>query len=264
MKIHELFEDDRLRFLKDKSPEEVVELLKSECSEIYNLYKSTGFKNLFFRGEKDANDKYEPFKAGIYQNRIPVQMDPKLHETFNAAMMRVGLGAHRGNSIFTSSNFIVAADWGNTCIVFPTNGFKYTWFKDMKTTYIFHDIKIFSETVYHLENVFDDLSKRFPTKDLIVKRRINKIKEADTKEGEDYRTIFKHGFEGNKPVSKEKFKNNLWDDFILNNVKGTDEDLKYPLTHKGEVLFSNCEYYGIPIRGVTRNNDIIQALKNEI
>lgn len=264
MKIRELFEDGRIRFLKDKSPEEVIELLKTECSEIYNLYKSTGFKNFFFRGEKDANDKYEPFKASIYKDRIPVQMHLKIHEMFNAAMTRVGLVAHRGNSIFTSSNFIVAADWGNTCVIFPTNGFKYTWFQDMKTSYIFHDIEKFNEKRYHLMLIFDSIVEGFQQKDMVRIKRFNKIKELNSDEGKDYKIISELGFNGNKPLTREKFSDNLWDDFIKNDIKGTDKDLEYPLKNKGEVLFSNCEYYGIPIQGVTRNNEVIKVLRNEI
>lgn len=101
--------------------EEFMDILEEECSTIWNMYKRTGF---LYRGIQDYDDL---IVKSIRSDRNPTDLDPIRHNLSIEAYKKLGIAAHRGNSIFCSTDLEVAEAWGDTYIVFPTDPFKFSY-----------------------------------------------------------------------------------------------------------------------------------------
>ena len=144
----------RLFELNDISFNEKIEIIKKNCSEILTIYKSS-YPNVLWRGMNLL-----PFKKHEIKTRNnPVFFPKNYHELLHDALLELDYKATRKNSIFTSGNYDIAASWGEPQIVFPTNGFKYTWFSAVKKQdyVISYLIDILEETLLHInkENIFN-------------------------------------------------------------------------------------------------------------
>lgn len=137
MKVIELFEDAYLaKELSTHDPAEVAKILKKECSTFVNAYANTS--RLIMRGIKELKGTPIHFaEAKIRPDRKPIFMPSGYHELINAAMINLGLKAHRGNSIFCTRSRLTASDWGDVYVIFPTNGWVGTVFQKVKHGYVF-------------------------------------------------------------------------------------------------------------------------------
>ena len=70
-----------------------------------------------------------------WNNRIPVDSDDKLSKHFDDMLKALGFKALRSNSIFVTSAFRTAKYFGTPYIVFPINGFDYTYTAFMDLTF---------------------------------------------------------------------------------------------------------------------------------
>jgi len=113
-------------------PLTIMDKIKVECTQILQLYKSMPGK-YFYRGTKRDVLSY---KKSPPQNRHPRDSNKKEHAQIVRAMKKLGFNAHRGNSAFVTPNFRHAAEYtergglynvGEVYIIFPINGFQYTW-----------------------------------------------------------------------------------------------------------------------------------------
>ena len=138
-----LSEGLRIRKL-DIPTEELLRKIKTECSDILKEYDKVDWDTGIWRGEdslkneKVNSDTLTGYVASIRTDRIPVELDILKHKGFNDALIRAGFDSHRGNSIFTTMQSGIATAWGLPCLIFPKNGFKYTWFKDFEKDYGAH------------------------------------------------------------------------------------------------------------------------------
>lgn len=121
---------------KFRSEEDIMNLLKTNCKEIISIYQKTG--KFLWRGIRGVDDMV---RINIWKDRQPLQLKKEIHDATNNALTELGLIAHRGNSIFVSPDVGVAGTWGSRYVIFPRDGFKYTWFENVPANnYVFNEI----------------------------------------------------------------------------------------------------------------------------
>ncbi len=81
-------------------------------------------KQLLFRG---MNITKSVFIGHPKENRKPKDSSVKDQQLFDELLTIAGFTALRSNSIFCTASVSHASDFGNTYIIFPMNGFKFTW-----------------------------------------------------------------------------------------------------------------------------------------
>lgn len=108
--------------IKNKKEEELIKFINKNCSEYITLCKAS--KKVLFRGIKDIGKN--SFLGHPRKDRRPESSDKETHDFINMVLDKAGL-ATRGNSIFCTSDFTNAENYGNLYIIFPINGSKYMW-----------------------------------------------------------------------------------------------------------------------------------------
>jgi transcription antitermination factor NusG len=109
--------------------------LQKNCKEIIKVYQDlngSSFKRqkFLYRGIRSRSDALygKPFEA-----RKPKDSNSELHTMLNDAMKNAGFTARRDNSTFTTGDRGQASGYGNSLyILFPVDGFKYTWSRTEK------------------------------------------------------------------------------------------------------------------------------------
>ena len=138
MKLIELHEAQD-KFMAKVLPGDVQKIskkLQAECSIAVEAYKSTG--SYLMRGIRELKGRpIETIQSEIRQDRKPIFMPSGTHDFINRAMMEIGLKAHRGNSIFCTTDNITAGAWGQIYAVFPVDGWTGTVFQRVKVGYAF-------------------------------------------------------------------------------------------------------------------------------
>lgn len=242
MRLKEFITEDRMFTHLDGNSKELPDIIEKECSDILKIYRSTG--KYLYRGEADAKMN-TVYKAGIHPERIPVQMDPSTHTKFKKAMIATGFKAHRGNSIFTTGDVGIASTWGKTFIILPTNGFDFTWFDYNQKPidgYVYNEIDNFGRS-----RGYKLAYKRMEGYGLdgIKERLKGYVDEMDRDILEKYRRF---GFDGDGSMkSWPEIEDELWKEFVIVTLGATKDRLREAVSDKKEVLFANCEYYGIPL-----------------
>jgi hypothetical protein len=99
----------------------------NECSQIIQEYKTAG--SVLFRG---IRDKPVVCELSIRKDRRPIEMEDHNAELLVATYETFDIAAHRQNSIFTTPMINIADDWGDVYIVFPKNGYKFSYFTEIK------------------------------------------------------------------------------------------------------------------------------------
>lgn len=108
--------------------------LAKHCKEIIKVYKELNRNNFarekfLFRGIKSSDDAVygKPFEA-----RKPKDSNRDLHDLVNGTINNLGFEANRENAMFVSGDRGQASNYGSLYIMFPMDGFKFTWSKTVK------------------------------------------------------------------------------------------------------------------------------------
>ena len=108
--------------------------LAKHCKEIIKVYKELNRNNFdrerfLFRGIKSSDDAVygKPFEA-----RKPKDSNRDLHDLVNGTINKLGFEANRENAMFVSGDRGQASNYGSLYIMFPMDGFKFTWSKTVK------------------------------------------------------------------------------------------------------------------------------------
>lgn len=136
---------------EDISPETIADIVNKNCSEFLleskgqALYRGVniGGENLSFR------DIF--IEASPFLDRLPTNTGLETHEFAVKIMKDKGFKAHRGNSFFCSGVYGVAAEYGTVYHIFPKDGFKYTWSKNIDDFY-YHVKKTNASSEEYLED----------------------------------------------------------------------------------------------------------------
>lgn len=80
---------------------------------------------VLFRGIK--GDKPTFFRAKPVTGRNPMDSNKKFQAMYDRILKMAGFKALRSNSIFTSSDYHKAAEYGEVYVIFPANGSSFSW-----------------------------------------------------------------------------------------------------------------------------------------
>jgi hypothetical protein len=165
MKVIELFEDAYYaKKMREKDPKIIAKILEKECSTFVNAYRSA--HKVIFRGIKELSGDVVFAEALIRPDRVPLFMPKNQHDIINEAMIKLGLKAHRGNSIFCTTYAATASDWGQEYAIFPVDGWVGTVFEKVKTGYVFD--KIHDETYDIVQDIHKDITSHEDSVDRVV------------------------------------------------------------------------------------------------
>lgn len=99
--------------------------IQKQCSEILSVYREVPGRYLY-RGFSSNPTAY--FLKGVSPtNRMPTDMSYTVHSKLVHLFNKLGIKANRSNSIFCTTHGITAQGHGPVYIIFPINGFNYSW-----------------------------------------------------------------------------------------------------------------------------------------
>lgn len=137
MRYNQLLAEQTLTDLEgdwEADPELVWKQIEKDCSQILSLYRK--YKTVLLRGTFTHSTF---FRAASPKNRKPLDTPLVIQKSIDKWLAQNGFKALRKNSIFTTRIPIVAAEYGYPYVIFPINGFNYTWFA--KTADLYHTVK---------------------------------------------------------------------------------------------------------------------------
>jgi len=116
--------------------EKLLPSVPQQCSNIIQVYRDAGWG--FYRGLRSTASI---LLKNIRTDRKTMEMAPDRAELLVAAYNAVDVAAHRQNSIFTTPSLEMAQAWGDLYIVFPFNGYKFSYFENIKDDYAFYPLQ---------------------------------------------------------------------------------------------------------------------------
>lgn len=124
----------RLLELVDIDPDiKIDKAVLANCSEILHLYSTT--RQVLYRGILRINSARAKsiFIGEPVENRIPLNTSLALSIAIDNKLIKAGFKALRINSIFCTGDLEQAKEFGEPYVIFPFNGFKFTYsdFKDL-------------------------------------------------------------------------------------------------------------------------------------
>jgi len=106
-----------------KKHTKVVNFIKTNCSDILKLYQRSG--QYLYHGFKEKHQLL--FLGNPRTDRKPRNSEPKFQEAIDNHLKDAGFKALRSNSIFCVPLRRRSSYYGSPYIIFPLNGFNYTW-----------------------------------------------------------------------------------------------------------------------------------------
>ena len=97
-------------------------LIENDCSDFLKYMKKAG--RMLFRG-MDSNGKV--IYGRSHEKRSTMDTSENVQKRFDELLKVAGFKALRSNSIFTSGDMDHAENYGDPYMIFPKNGFNYTW-----------------------------------------------------------------------------------------------------------------------------------------
>ena len=110
-------------------PPELIKLLERDCGKYLKIFRNA--KEILYRGTSGK----PAFKGKAFNDRRPKDTSRDLHGIFIEMYKKMGITAHRGNSIFCTSDYGTAGTYGILYIIIPINNasFSYTTYADLNT-----------------------------------------------------------------------------------------------------------------------------------
>lgn len=122
-KLHD--NEVQLHSAQSMGPDDKVwRMLKTECSEFLEVLKSPPGLMLL-RGMRGQNSAV--FQGRGWANRRSKDSTPRVSMVFNYCLEKLGFAARRDNSTFVTTNKNLAKEFGQIYLIFPKNGFKFTY-----------------------------------------------------------------------------------------------------------------------------------------
>ena len=123
----------------NKQLDALVKTMAKECSQILPLYKKT--KKILLRGSQGGQNAYV---GRSWQNRKTKDSDHKLQAWFDLYLKSQGFKALRSNSIFTTTDYDQAVEYGEVYYIYPKNGFAFHWYENETDLVIDNAEQVFS------------------------------------------------------------------------------------------------------------------------
>lgn len=128
-------QDETGRNVHDRNQDMIADYIGQHCSDILSLYQNTGSR-VFYRGlswphlirsAPGLSYKTFAFVGQSREDRRTKDSNTSQTQVFDAALATNGFKALRSNSLFVSSSPSVANDYGSIWVIFPFNGFDFTY-----------------------------------------------------------------------------------------------------------------------------------------
>lgn len=243
-----------------------IQEIKTKCSDIYNFYEKN--KIYLFSGRKNRKEIF--FKIGHISNRDPVNTPKEISSLIDNAFFNNGFQALRSNSIFCTGNFDIAKTYGEVYIVYPKNGFDFTWSRYFDDLYFFVD-KLESTALKKTKD--EDESNVF-----IFKHFGNKTKKYQMKYNDEDYVYVAISELIEKLNLKYKYYDNIKDfvldyPYVFNTIYHSSSDLKIIndwIKKYAKVKTNNQDYKKIMLNYLNKsipiyyqNDDLISAIKSK-
>lgn len=167
MRLHEIEHGEKLPIQDDR--QDIIKMLNSQCSEIIQAMKASN--KFLYRGVRGYSDPNFPeqFKGKSRSDRKTMGTSSWHQPVMDKILANNGFAALRGNSIFCTSNIEDSTTYGRPYIIFPINGFDFTWSPVYQDLYgdpaYSHDMdeKAISKMLSHGSYKWNDLPKALQT-----------------------------------------------------------------------------------------------------
>lgn len=107
--------------------DQIKNTIDTHCSEIMKIYKQT--QKVLYRGISGADRKPISFISQSREDRRPMSTNQPQHDAINNKLKETGFKARRDNSIFCYSDRLYTGLYGSPYVIFPLNGFNFTYSK---------------------------------------------------------------------------------------------------------------------------------------
>ena len=114
------------------------EIVTQECSDFLSILKEARSRNpgtLLYSGRRFLRSTYF---GKSREERHPKDSSSLFHNFTVDVFSSLGIDARRDNSIFTTVSKGVASGYGNVYIIFPVNGFKYSYTRYNDLVFNYH------------------------------------------------------------------------------------------------------------------------------
>ncbi|MCS7316832.1 MAG: hypothetical protein NZZ41_00720 [Candidatus Dojkabacteria bacterium] len=259
------------------SLDEILDILKKDCSEIISIYKRNN--KFFYRGEKKD---YFFYKKTFPQNRRPRDTNIKIHNIIEETLSYLGFKARRSNSVFVISEPVVSSSYGRNYIFFPKNGFSFTWSSTIYDLYLDFSEIISTEwnlrnnkEIYIVDHEFFKLKEKKKQEKNEIIKELNEIIFDKSTSLKNLRDIFNYIIRAKLPsydmlkvhdILQKNFRK-LYEsekkyvyEFIGENFQ--NDDLDSAIRNHSEVLFTGEYYYMLDytIEFEIKNKNLIDLL----
>ena len=233
--------------------------IEKNCSDYLKYVAQT--KKFLYRGQRDVT---HPIYIGYPRaDRRPKDSDEKGQELLDNVLLSRGFTAVRGNSLFTTGDIFQAESYGTAYVIFPLNGFSFTWSKE-NDDLIIHDVTDLTgfgmdESSYDL---IDEFNKRNSTLyDIAYNGELSNVIEYR------YETKFKKELDYDQVFRLVKMVEKT-DEFNILNQKYTkfaETDEENPvIAHKAMIEVCNAAFkFNEKFPGLLSKDDI-QRLNKEV
>ncbi len=109
----------------------VTNFIKKHCSEFLAVYQNSG---ALYHGFKKTKPLSDTFITNSRENRTPKDSAVEYQKLIDEKLKQAGFNALRGNSIFCTHDPFTALKFGKVYLIFPLNGFDFTWSRSYDLT----------------------------------------------------------------------------------------------------------------------------------
>jgi hypothetical protein len=125
MKINEI--TNFYKLVHNTNITEIKQFIKQNCSQILSVYKANPLKKLYRGLHVNASPYPLALTGESPTNRKPQNTPIDIQNKIDNKLKEAGFSALRSNSIFCSSVYEDTESYGAVYIIYPFNGFTYTW-----------------------------------------------------------------------------------------------------------------------------------------
>jgi hypothetical protein len=122
MRLYELEAGNR-KELVNSNIDLYIQTIKTRCSDALSAMQTT--KEFLYRGVQTG--EINQFKGKSRESRKPLMTTGNQQEEIDNILRNHGFEALRSNSIFCSSTMSQVQNYGRVYMIFPVNGFDFTW-----------------------------------------------------------------------------------------------------------------------------------------
>jgi len=185
----------------------ILREIEIKCSDILDMLKH--YPNIYlFRG---TNGKPDIFNGTPRQDRKPLSTPIFISEIVDNWFKQYNFKAIRSNSLFVSPSWEQAEGYGKVYMIFPENGYDYTWF----------------------ENSSDFWGELTSIKEIRNALKIRKTNIADMT-AQDFSNI---------GIDPEKLKKDV--EWVIMRSEPLKTNLSLAIKYGNEIMLANCKYYAI-------------------